>query len=137
MIVTLFGGATFIRKIMPVQEFESKFKFKQINLILNKIKNADGNNVVIIWTGTRVKQRFFKMFHTTEPSCNTDDMLLLFDYVHLIKIFQNNWITEGYQEQVFHAGVGNNTAKCVDIKAFYNLDANQIVKLSRLTEVSV
>lgn len=76
------------------------------------------------------------MFHTTEPSCNTDDMLLLFDYVHLIKIFQNNWITEGYQEQVFHAGVGNNTAKCVDIKAFYNLDANQIVKLSRLTEVS-
>lgn len=48
MIVTLFGGAAFIRKIMPVQEFESKFKFKQINLILNKIKNADGNNVVII-----------------------------------------------------------------------------------------
>ena len=77
------------------------------------------------------------MFNAIEPLCIIDDMLLLFDYVHLIKIFQNNWIIEGYQEQAFHAGVGNNAAKCVDIKAFYNLDANQIVKLSRLTEVSV
>ena len=77
------------------------------------------------------------MFNAIEPLCIIDDMLLLFDYVHLIKIFPNNWIIEGYQEQAFHAGVGNNTAKCVDIKAFYNLDANQIVKLSRLTEVSV
>ena len=43
------------------------------------------------------------MFDTIELWCTTDDMFLLFDYVHLIKNVQNNWITESYQKLVFHA----------------------------------
>ena len=38
MIVTLFGGPKFIRKIMPVQELKFKFKFKIKSLNLNLSK---------------------------------------------------------------------------------------------------
>ena len=64
-------------------------------------------------------------------------MFLLFDYVCLIKSIQNKWITESCQELDFYADGERKTAKWADIITLYNLEANQIVKLSKLTEVSV
>ena len=36
------------------------------------------------------------MYNTTEPWYTTDNMFILFDYVHFIKNVQKNWITKTF-----------------------------------------
>ena len=59
------------------------------------------------------------MFDTVSPWHTTDDMFLLFDYVHLFKCIWNNWITEKTQELEFVYEGEMKTAKWSDIKALY------------------
>ena len=102
MVVTLFGGPNFLCKMLPVRNLDAKFLFDQTNLILNAIKNAGGNVVSTISDGNRVNQNFLKMFHTIVPWRTKDDILLLFDFVHLFKGICNSWITEKMQELKFY-----------------------------------
>ena len=54
MIVTSFRGPKFLRKMLPVQEFDSKFMFEQTYINLNVTKNAFGSYVAIICDGNRL-----------------------------------------------------------------------------------
>ena len=94
MVITLLGGPKFLCKMLPVCNLSANFVFEQTNLLLDAIKNAGGKVVATICDGNRVNQAFFKMFDTVSPWRTTDDMFLLFDYVHLFKCIRNNWITE-------------------------------------------
>ena len=57
MIVILFGGPKFLCKIL-----------EQTNLILDAIKNADGN-IAIICDQKGVSRRFFKLSNTAQIWC--------------------------------------------------------------------
>ena len=72
---------------------KSKFIFERKNLTLNAIKNAGGKNVAIFCDLNWVNQEFFKMLKRIEPLCTTN-MFVLFEYIHLTKIYWkqlNNW----------------------------------------------
>ena len=138
MVVTLFGGPNFLCKMLPVRNLDAKFLFDQTNLILNAIKTAGGNVVAIISDGSRVNQNFLKMFYTIVPWRTKDDIFLLFVFVHLFKgIRNNNWITEKMQELEFYIDGERKIAKWTDIKALFKFELNQIVKMSKLSEISV
>lgn len=64
------------------------------------------------------------MYNTTEPWYTTDNMFILFDYVHFIKNVQKNWITKTFQELDFHADGEKKTAKWADIKSLHNPEAD-------------
>ena len=137
IVITLFGGPKFLCKMLPVCNLSANFVFEQTNLLLDAIKNAGGKVVATIYDGNRVNQAFFKMFDTVSPWGTTDDMFLLFDYVHLFKCIRNNWITEKTQELEFVYEGEMKTAKWSDTKALYNLEKTQLIKCSKLTEVAV
>ena len=87
--------------MLRVLELDLKYIFEQRNLILNAIKNADGNNVVIVCDGNGVNRRSFKMLNTIEYWRTTDNMFDLI--VSINKHILNKWITENCQEVNFHA----------------------------------
>ena len=85
MGVTLFGGPKFLYRMLPVLGLSSAFLFEQTCFILNNIRNAGGKLVAIIVDGNRVNQSFFKKFDLTKPWLTNDVIVLLYDYVHLLK----------------------------------------------------
>ena len=72
-----------------------------------------------------------------EAWCAKGNIFLLFDYVHLLKSIRNNWITVKTQELEFYIDGEKNIAWWVDIINLYKLETKIIVKMSKLTEVSV
>ena len=101
-----------------------------------QLKNNVGNVVAIVCDGNRVNQKFYNFFEKKEAWCTKDNIFLLFDYVHLLKSIRNNWITEKTQELEFYIGE-KKIARWVDIINLYKLETKNIVKMSKLTEVSV
>ena len=77
------------------------------------------------------------MFDTIVPWRTKDDIFLLFDFVHLFKGIRNNWITEKMQALEFYIDGERKIAKWFDIKALFDLELNQIVSMSKLSEISV
>ena len=94
MLVSLFGGAEFLYKMLPISGLDADFLFEQTNIIVSQVRNLDGNIVSIICDGNRTNQSFFKKFDRVSPWLTSDNIFLLYYYVHLIKSVRNNWITE-------------------------------------------
>lgn len=86
--------------MLRVLELDLKNIFEQRNLILSAIKNADGNNVVIVCDGNGVNRGSFKMLNTIEYWRTNDNM---FDLMSFNKDILNKWITENCQEVNFLA----------------------------------
>jgi hypothetical protein len=145
MVKCLFGGPTFVFKMLPVAKMDASFLFKQIQDTVDMIRNAGGIMKTIIADGNRTNQKFFKQFPTVKgkPWLTTDGIYLLFDYVHLLKSIRNNWLTEKCGELKFlHDGKWK-TAKWKHLIELYeqeprsNLNDSGTRDLSKLTEVSV
>ena len=136
MGVTLFGGPKFLYRMLPVLGLSSAFLFEQTCFILNNIRKAGGNPVAIIVDGNRVNQSIFKKFDLTKPWLTNDGIVLLYDYVHLLKNVRNNWITEATKEINFVHEGKILTARWHDLEELLKLEGN-LVKLSKLTKVSV
>ena len=64
-------------------------------------------------------------------------MFLLIDYVHLIKNILNKWLREIYGKLSFNADGEKKTVAWVYIKAFFSLEANQLLKIPKFPEVSL
>ena len=96
MIVCLYGGPTFLSKMLPVTNLNSQFIHEQISLTREAIQSSNGKVKVIICDDNRTNQKFFKTYNTlpNKPWLTNDDMFLLFDFVHLLKSIRNNWLTE-------------------------------------------
>ena len=132
MIVSLFGGPKFLYKMLPVYKLDSDFLFDQCNTILNGIKFVDGKCVAIICDNNRVNQSFFKKFELQKPYLTTDNLFILFDYVHIMKSIRNNWITEKVQELEYMDGDQVKVAKWCHIVQLHNIEKDNLVKLSCL-----
>ena len=137
MGVTLFGGPKFLYRMLPVLGLSSAFLFEQTCFTLNNIRKAGGNPVAIIVDGNRVNQSFFKKIDLTKPWLTKDGIVLLYDYVHLLKNVRNNWITEATKEINFVHEGKILTARWHDLEELLKLEEGNLVKLSKLTKVSV
>ena len=87
MIKYLFGGPKFLVKMIPVVDLDSAFLFEHVTAIINLIKEVHGEAIAAIFDNNRINQAFFKKFQTVpgKPWLTTDNMFLLYDYVHFIK----------------------------------------------------
>ena len=101
--------------------------------------------VAIVCDGNRVNQAFFKLFTTVsnEPWRTTNDIFLLFDFVHLLKCVRNNWITEKMQELEFYYEGRLRTAKWAKLKELYEIESKdslgekKLIIPSKLSEITV
>ena len=106
---------------------------------VDAITQAGGCVKALVCDGNRNNQAFFKLFGSNpeRPWETQSGIFLLFDYVHILKSIRNNWLTEATGELTFlHDGV-TRTAKWRHLVQLYKLEAESLVKMSDLNEVSV
>ena len=137
MICSLLGGKRFLYKALPVYRLSADFQYEQVVNMLNLIRSCNGITVAILCDNNKVNQSFFKKFNLISPWRTTENIFLLYDYVHLIKSIRNNWLTEKMQELKYSDCGLEKTAKWVDLKKLVELENNSIVKLSKLNEISI
>ena len=145
MVKCLFGGPTFIFKMVPVKGMSAELMYSQIQQTLDLIRSAGGQMSSIITDGNRTNQKFFKLFDTVDdkPWLTKDGIFLLFDYVHILKCIRNNWLTELSGELDFQDGGETYTAKWKDLTDLYTheKDARKstsgVRSLSALNDVAV
>ena len=113
------------------------FQYEQVVDMLNLIRSCNGITVGILCDNNRVNQSFFKKFNLISPWRTTENIFLLYDYVHLIKSIRNNWLTEKVHKLKYSDCGLEKTTKWVDLKKLVELENNSIVKLSKLNEVSI
>ena len=137
-LVGQFGGPKFLFRMIPVVDLNADFLFAENKKLVNCVREAGGNVVAIISDNNRVNQKFFKMFSCAEKQWLTvDGIFLFFDFVHLFKSIRNNWITEKTKELEYSLNGDVKTARWSDIVKLYRDEETNLVKKSRLTEVSV
>ena len=138
-LVGLFGGPKFLLRMIPVTELDSIFLFDECQKVINSINEAGGNVISIISDDNRVNQNIFKTFDCVlnKPWLTKNGIYLLFDFVHLLKSIRNNWITEKTKELVFPDNGEMKAAKWEGIVTLYKAEESNIVKMAKLTEVSV
>ena len=137
MIVSLFGGIEFVYKMLPINGLDANFLFEQCNIIVSQMRNLGGKIVSIICDGNRTNQSFFKKFDLVSPWLTSENIVLLYDYVHLMKSVRNNWITEKCGELEFKHGDQKMIARWNDLRSLYQSESTQLVKMSKLTDVAV
>ena len=62
MVNCLFGGPSFISKMIPIRKLNSQFLFEQIGITIQSIKESSGQVKAIICDGNRINQAFFGNF---------------------------------------------------------------------------
>ena len=139
VVSCMFGGPHFLSKILPISRLNSSFLHEQIQLSLDAITEAGGCVKAIICDGNRNNQAFFKLFGADpqRPWETPGGIFLIYDYVHLLKSLRNNWLTEATGELTFYHDGVRKTAKWSHLVELYKLEAESLVKMSDLDEVSV
>ena len=123
--------------MLPVRQLNADFLFNQTNILLSNLKQAGANVNAVVCDGNRVNQSFFKKLDVVSPWRTKNDLLLLYDYVHLLKNIRNNWITEATQELKFSVNGETYTAKWSDIKKLFYYESKEVVTMSRLAYEAV
>ena len=140
MINCLFGGPTFLSKMIPVSKMNRAFLSGQIDIIMEAIVSAGGTAKAMICDNNRTNQSLFNKIKTVEgkPWRTSNNMFLLFDYVHIMKNIRNNWLTEKTGELVYDDNGTKKTAKWSHITQLFKAEvADPLLRLSKLTEKSV
>ena len=140
MINCMFGGPSFLAKMLPVAKLDASFLKNQMDLTVACVEKSGGSVIAFVCDDNRTNQKYFKSFPTVpdKPWVTVDNKYLLFDYVHLIKSIRNNWLTEKSGELLFeHDGVIR-TAKWSHLVQLYNFETSgEFVKMSKLTEKAI
>ena len=136
-IVSGFGGPKFLFRMLPVHKLDTSFLREQTDNIIRSVNEVGGNIVAIVCDNNRVNQSFFKSFECVRPWLTTGGIFLLFDFVHILKSIRNNWITEKTKELEFYDGECLKVARWSDLVTLYRSEESNLVKMARLTEVSV
>ena len=140
MIDCLFGGPTFLSKMIPVTKMTRAFLSEQIDITLEAIISAGGTVQAMICDNNRTNQSLFNKIKTVDgkPWRTPNDMFLLFDYVHIMKNIRNNWLTEKTGELVYDDGGVKKTAKWSHITQLFKAEVGDpLLRMSKLTEKSV
>ena len=121
-VVTFYGGPEFLLRMLPVSGLDAIFPFEE----------TINNSVYRMQVGI-----YFNKAFLTVSNVPMTHRYLQFDFVHILKSIRNNWITEKTQELEFPEGNIIQTARWSDLLELYNTEKCNLVKPSRLTEVSV
>ena len=139
MISCLYGGPSFISKMLPISSLKVTFLRSQIDQTRECIAAAGGEVTCIISDGNRTNQAFIKSYDTVpgKPWLTLDNTYLIYDFVHLFKNIRNNWLTEKTGELRFTWDGVTRVAKWSHLRELYKLELNGIAKISSLREISI
>ena len=93
----------------------------------------------VIYDDNRSNQPFFKLFDTEpqQPWLTKGGIYLLYDFVHFLKNIRNDWLTEKMEELTFYERGMIKVARWSNLVELYKLEAEGLVKMSKLTKVYV
>lgn len=107
MVKCLFTGKKFLAKLIPCAGLKSKFQYDLVSNLIYTLEDCKAQVLACINDNNRVNQSYFKLFpgYTKESPFQCfpfkDDpqrpLFLLYDPVHLVKNYRNNWHTETTQ----------------------------------------
>ena len=139
MVSCLYGGPSFISKMLPISSLNVPFLRSQIDQTRECISGAGGEVTCIISDGNRTNQAFIKSYETVpgKPWLTADNTYLIYDFVHLFKNIRNNWLTEKTGELRFVWDGVTRVAKWSHLKKLFKLEMHSIIKMSSLREISI
>ena len=106
MVETMFGGPSFMGRMIPVYSLDSDLLFDQIQKMIAIIHNAGGFVFLVITDNLRANQKAFKLFHEKfgsqdifvinhhVPNSVFTKLYLLYDPRTFFKNIRNNWVKE-------------------------------------------
>ena len=104
MVKPLADGKSFVARLVPVFNLKPEFLFEQIELVIGLIVAAGGHVDAVVADNHMTNRRCFSMFQQDSEypwigysKAADSSLILLYDTVHLMKSFRNNWIIEGRQ----------------------------------------
>ena len=107
MIQPLMGGQAFVARLIPVYKLSATFLQQQVEQLIKLVHECNGNVLMLMCDNHIINRQFYHLMRqTTVPSeahigkhpCGCDfSLTLLYDPVHLLKNFRNNWISEATQ----------------------------------------
>ena len=135
----MIGAPTFISKMWPIAKLNSPFLYEQIRLTIDAINQSSGIVKAVICDGNSNNQAFFRLFDTEpqQPWLTKGGIYLLYEFVHLLKNIRNNWLTEEIVEVAFYERGMKKVTRWCHLVELYKPEAEGLVKVSKLTEVSV
>ena len=125
--------------MLPIAKSNSQFLYEQIRLTIDVVNQSSGIVKAVIYDGNRNNQAFLRLFDTEpqQPWLTKGAIYLLYDFVHLLKNITNNWLTEKMGELAFYERGMKKVARWSHLVELYKLEAEGVVKVSKLMEVSV
>jgi len=142
MLKPLRGGSAFMARLIPVYSLKANFLLQAIDEVNSMIENNGGQVLATICDNNFINQQCYRSMSTSEmflgrfPS-STSTVTLLYDTVHLIKSFRNNWITEGRQELRYSAWDNGNRctykAKWSDVTNLWREEQHNVIRETPLT----
>ena len=129
---------THISKMLPIAKLNSRFLYEQIRLKIDAISQSSGIAKAVICDGNINNQAFFRLCDTElqQPWLNKGG-IYLYDFAHLLKHIRNNWLAEKMGELSFYERGMQKIARWSRLVELYKLEAEGLVKMSKLTEISV
>ena len=139
MVSCLYGGPSFISKMLPISSLTVKFLRSQIDQTCECISAANGDVTCIISDANRTNQGFVKSYKTVpnKPWLTLDNTYLIYDFVHLFKNIRNNWLTEKTGELKYVWNGVTRVAKWAHLKKLFRLELHSSIKMSCLREISI
>ena len=147
MIETMYGGPSFMARLVPVYSLTAQFLFEQIERLIHIIHAAGGFVFLIMCDDLRANQSTYDMFRekfgavgifaVNHPSPNPEFAMLyiLHDPTHLFKNIRNNWVTEKFQTLDFVEPYTKivHKAKWSHLIAIYDDEMKSPIKRTRLS----
>jgi hypothetical protein len=144
LIKPLMGGQPFVARLVPIYSLQPAFVFQQLCRLITMIHNCNGQVLALMADNHFVSQRCFNLFkrdperpwHAENPHDHRLPLYLLFDPVHLLKNFRNNWYTQSKQEMSFRLP-GSEEVSCgkwTDITQIYEEEKGHVVRQTTLSQ---
>ena len=122
-VVTHGGGQRFALRIIPVAHLNATQLQSYIIEVLTFINKCDGCVVSVVCDNFPLNQSVYNKFGGPDQVSIegvSDNLFLVFDYVHVFKNLRNNWISEKLQTLTFRIVSIKYTACWKDIIKLYN-----------------
>ena len=107
MIQPLMGGHAFVARLVPVYKLTASFLKEQVEQLIKLVHECGGNVLMLICDNHIINRQCYQLMrdamnsseaHIGKHPCGSEfSLLLIYDPVHLIKNFRNNWISEARQ----------------------------------------
>lgn len=139
-LVCHYGGPRFVVRVIPVAKLDANQLKEYLLEVIETVKRCGGQPVSIICDNCPLNQRVYTVLGgpgIVQVPNDTQQIYLVYDYVHIFKNIRNNWITEPQQELSFQVDGTEYKACWKDICRLYETDSKTPLRMTKLTHTAV